>query len=82
MAQTNELCKDAILLALQDKWNEAHVIVQDLNTPLAQRIHAVLHKIEGDKSNSCYWYNRAGYSYDDFINPNDELLAIMDSITS
>ena len=29
-------------------------------TAPASWIHAVLHKIEGDSSNSLYWYRRAG----------------------
>ena len=81
MSQNNQIYIEAIDLALTDKWHEAHVIVQELNTPLAQRIHAVLHKIEGDESNSRYWYSRAGFTYEEFLNSNDELQAIKISLS-
>jgi hypothetical protein len=50
----------AIDLALADRWDEAHAIVQDRDDATAAWIHAVLHKIEGDASNALYWYRRAG----------------------
>ena len=51
----------AIDLALADKWDAAHEMVQKYETDTtAAWIHAVLHKIEGDDSNSRYWYRRAG----------------------
>lgn len=49
----------AINLALADEWDKAHKIVQEIEDPQAYWIHAVLHKIEGDKDNSRYWYSRA-----------------------
>jgi hypothetical protein len=54
-----ELVK-AIDLALAGKWDQAHKIVQAIEDETAYWIHAVLHKIEGDESNSKYWYSRAG----------------------
>jgi hypothetical protein len=51
----------AINLALDAKWDAAHEMVQKYETDTtAAWIHAVLHKIEGDDSNSWYWYRRAG----------------------
>ena len=50
----------AIDLALADHWDQAHKIVQNIEDKTAYWIHAVLHKIEGDRSNSMYWYSRAG----------------------
>lgn len=41
-------------------WQEAHRIVQDINTAEAAWIHAYLHRVEGDLSNAAYWYRRAG----------------------
>ena len=49
----------AIDLIISDDWEGSHKIVQDINTPIAQWIHAVLHKIEGDEANSRYWYSRS-----------------------
>jgi hypothetical protein len=31
-----------------------------MGDPSASRIHAFLHRQEGDTSNAHYWYNRAG----------------------
>jgi hypothetical protein len=51
----------AIDSAVAGQWNVAHQIVQQYETDTtAAWIHAVLHKIEGDNSNSRYWYRRAG----------------------
>ena len=41
-------------------WDAAHSIVQNLNHPLAYRIHAYLHRKEPDLNNASYWYSRAG----------------------
>ena len=55
-----ELVK-AIELALAGDWDAAHGIAQQYEADTtAAWIHAVLHKIEGDLSNSRYWYRRAG----------------------
>ena len=52
---------EAIDLALAGQWDAAHSIVQQYEADTtAAWIHAVLHKIEGDDSNSRYWYRRAG----------------------
>jgi hypothetical protein len=50
----------AIDLALAGQWDQAHKIVQNIEDRTAYWIHAVLHKIEGDRSTSTYWYSRAG----------------------
>jgi hypothetical protein len=51
----------AIDLALEGQWDAAHNIVQQYDSDrTASWIHAVLHKIEGDRGNSLYWYSRAG----------------------
>ncbi len=77
MIEFRKECINAIDLALSGKWDEAHLIVQEINTSFAQWIHAVLHKIEGDESNSRYWYNRSGLkTYESFENPQYELLVI------
>ena len=44
----------------KDRWDEAHTVAQDIDTPLGSWIHALLHTIEGDLGNAGYWYNRAG----------------------
>jgi hypothetical protein len=67
----------AIDLALNDQWDASHGIVQQYDSDAtASWIHAVLHKIEGDRNNSLYWYRRAGKP--DFADhePMDELRMI------
>jgi len=44
----------------KDDWQQAHTIVQDLTDSTAARIHAYLHRKEGDAGNAAYWYRRAG----------------------
>ena len=40
-------------------WSRAHTIVQDVETVEAARVHAYLHRKEGDLDNARYWYRRA-----------------------
>lgn len=69
-------------LALQGEWDASHNIAQDYSDPIANWIHAVLHKIEGDVWNSNYWYARTqglksgAKHYEDFSDANEELEAI------
>jgi hypothetical protein len=70
-------CLNAIEFALNDKWDAAHKIVQEISTPNAQWIHAVLHKIEGDESNSRYWYSRSNIKvYESYPDSIEELKSI------
>lgn len=41
-------------------WEKAHTIVQDMEDKTAARIHAYLHRKEGDAGNAGYWYSKAG----------------------
>lgn len=41
-------------------WEKAHALVQDEPGADAARIHAYLHRKEGDEWNAGYWYRRAG----------------------
>ena len=67
----------AIDLALEKKWDAAHNIVQQYDSDrTASWIHAVLHKIEGDRGNSLYWYRRAGKVEFADHEPTAELQAI------
>jgi hypothetical protein len=49
------LCYDA-----NGDWQQAHDLIQDLPDKTAARIHAYLHRKEGDQGNALYWYHRAG----------------------
>ncbi|MBS0032265.1 hypothetical protein ACTJJ0_33870 [Chitinophaga sp. 22321] len=41
-------------------WEKAHDLVDDLPGNDAARVHAYLHRVEGDEANAEYWYSRAG----------------------
>lgn len=74
---TAEEIRAAVDKALAGDWAAAHGIVQaDEQDPTACWVHAVLHKIEGDSSNSRYWYAQAGRRYEDFADPTAELQSI------
>jgi hypothetical protein len=50
----------AVELALAGKWDAAHELVQQYDDDAsAAWIHAVLHKMEDDLGNACYWYRHA-----------------------
>lgn len=72
----------AIHHALNGEWDAAHIIVQEYHDPIACWIHAVLHKIEGDASNSRYWYARTSKRYEDFADAQMELKAIQQNLES
>jgi hypothetical protein len=77
MAEVNDDLLKAVELALTGDWEGAHQLVQQYESDAAAAwIHAVLHKMEGDLSNSGYWYRLAGQMdhFDD--EPQAELMAI------
>lgn len=41
-------------------WHAAHDLAQSLPDPDGARLHAYLHRVEGDLPNARYWYRRAG----------------------
>jgi len=75
---------NAVDVALAGEWDQAHRIVQaDESDPMACRIHAVLHKIEGDAWNSRYWYGRTPHRYEDWgMDARGELEAIRAELRS
>ena len=50
----------ALWWAKRDAWDRAHDLLQDLTTVASSRVHAYLHRVEGDLTNAGYWYRRAG----------------------
>ena len=79
-SQDKELLNQAIDFAINDSWEAAHKIVQDLHSIEAYWIHAVLHKIEGDEFNSRYWYERAQQPYEAYGDPKQELGFIQNNL--
>ena len=41
-------------------WSKAHEHAQARDDTASMRVHAYLHRKEGDQSNAEYWYRRAG----------------------
>jgi hypothetical protein len=58
-AGSGELLR-ALWFDAQGNWDEAHRIAQDVETPDGARVHAYLHRKEGDPANARYWYRSAG----------------------
>jgi hypothetical protein len=76
MAERQELIR-AVDLAISGDWHAAHKMVQEHeDDATACWIHAVLHKMEGDESNSRYWYRRTAHAYEAYAYPRAELEAI------
>lgn len=53
---------DAVNLAKEGKWEEAHRLIQAQSDERSCLIHGYLHRVEGDLGNAAYWYRRAGES--------------------
>ncbi|NNL07489.1 MAG: hypothetical protein HKO86_07170 [Gammaproteobacteria bacterium] len=56
-------CLQALWYDAAGDWNTAHEIVQRMDNAGAARIHAYLHREEGDEWNSRYWHRQAGTSF-------------------
>ncbi|MCF6242398.1 MAG: hypothetical protein L3J74_13750 [Bacteroidales bacterium] len=50
----------ALCLDKNNRWDEAHELIQWLSGSNFALIHAYLHRKEGDLWNANYWYARAG----------------------
>ena len=50
----------ALWLARKGDWDGAHRAATDITNAIGSRIHAHLHRVEGDLSNARYWYRHAG----------------------
>jgi len=53
----------SIWWAAKGNWNASHDIAQDLHTKIGSRIHAYLHRLEGDDWNAGYWYRQANVPF-------------------
>ncbi len=71
-----ELLVKAIENADEGYWDEAHLIVQQLEDPISFWLHANLHREEGDLDNAKYWYHRAIREYTE-ISIEDERQQIL-----
>jgi hypothetical protein len=67
----------AVGRALGGDWASAHRVAQDHEgDPLADWIHAVVHRIEGDLGNAAYWYGRCRRADREGLSTVDELREI------
>ena len=68
---------EAVGQALQGDWQAAHRIVQEREgDAVADWIHAVVHRMEGDLGNARYWYGRCGRVLRPELSTADELREI------
>jgi hypothetical protein len=67
-----EPCLRALWLDAKGDWNAAHEIVQEMNDTMAARIHAYLHREEGDEWNSKYWHRVAGSAFPEGMRLEEE----------
>jgi len=68
---------EAVDRALAGDWEQAHLIVQDHEgDAIADWIHAVVHRMEGDLGNARYWYGRCGHVSREELSTQDELREI------
>ena len=58
-AEISELLR-ALQLDKDGDWDRAHGIAQSISSQNGSRVHAYLHRREGDLANASYWYSRAG----------------------
>lgn len=65
-------CLQALWYDARGDWNTAHEIVQRMDDAAAARIHAYLHRKEGDDWNARYWHRRAGTSFPDDLSLRQE----------
>ena len=57
-------------------WQRAHELVQQSEGRAGDRVHAYLHRKEGDEGNARYWYRRLGLPQPE-ISLEDEWLALV-----
>ena len=49
----------ALWWAAKNDWDRAHNLVMDEGGDDCARVHAYLHRLEGDLANAAYWYRQA-----------------------
>jgi hypothetical protein len=72
-----EPCLQALWYDARGEWESAHEIVQQMDDVMAARIHAYLHRKEGDDWNSRYWHRRAGSVFPEAMSLEQEWAALV-----
>jgi len=66
--------RQAVALAQSGDWQGAHLIAQEYEgDPLANWLHGIAHRMEGDVANAGYWYQRCGRVLDEAVTTQTEL---------
>jgi hypothetical protein len=77
MAQETTELLQAVDLALEGDWQAAHRIAQEHEgDTIANWIHAVAHRMEGDLENARYWYRRCRRELREEVTTETELREI------
>ena len=71
---------EIISLTREGKWNDAHDLVQHIDSRDAAWLHALLHRQEGDLENAEYWYEKAGRKVHNRGSLSEELDALEASL--
>ena len=67
----------AVRTALGGDWQAAHLVAREHEgEPLANWLHAVVHRMEGDLGNASYWYGRCGRTLRKQLSTDAELKEI------
>jgi len=53
-------CLQSLWFDAKGDWDQAHHLVDKNNDRISARVHAYLHRKEGDQWNADYWYRQAG----------------------
>jgi hypothetical protein len=71
----------AVGQALAGDWQAAHEVAQaNEGDPIADWLHAVVHRIEGDVGNARYWYGRCGREPREGVSTDAELREIRSAL--
>ncbi len=72
----------ALWLDAQGDWDKAHKTVQNNYDSSSARVHAYLHRKEGDDWNARYWHNQAGSDFPSDMTLQEEWQMLVRSLTS
>jgi len=67
-----EPCLQALWYEATGEWDTAHAIVQQMDDAITARVHAYLHRKEGNEQNSRYWHRQAGTLYPEDASLDEE----------
>jgi hypothetical protein len=80
MSGLDDLLNTALDHATAGDWQRAHEIVQDHEEDsVANWIHALVHRMEGDADNARYWYRRCNRKFSE-LPAADEVQQIRETL--